>query len=283
MQGLKLAVLCALAACVPRVRESGPEREYRAIAGGVPFTIVYLRGDEAVGRDLLAALAWAAPRAQRWGPLRVPVTITVHPTHEALELAAGRSSYGWLRAWARYSTIEVQSPRTWSASPSPQELEQFMAHELTHCAMYQSVADERSWVHKAVPLWFREGMASVTAEQGHRRAGPESVREFYAAAATDNEASGGSEGGEARTPRGDPLSDPERLYRSEDEIVYGTAHLAFGFLLDRYGEDRIRRLLRLMRQGDPFPEAFRGAIGIGAEEFENEFRRYIVWHGFRSR
>jgi hypothetical protein len=36
-----------------------------------------------------------------------------------------------------------------------------------------------------------------------------------------------------------------------------------------------------MERGDFFGTAFRKAIGLEVAEFEREFRRYVVWEGWR--
>jgi hypothetical protein len=119
--------------------------------------------------------------------------------------------------------------------------------------MYQSAASERSR-SRDIPLWFREGMASVTAGQEHRAV----------ASAADR----GS-----RREQGDPLTAPEPLYRSQSRVVYEVAHRAFRLLLDRFGEERIRRVIAGMREGHGFPEAFRDAVGIPVEQFEGDFNQ----------
>ena len=42
-------------------------------------------------------------------------------------------------------------------------LNELLTHELTHCVMYQRAGTDLNWSLKGIPLWFREGMASVTA------------------------------------------------------------------------------------------------------------------------
>jgi hypothetical protein len=277
---LLLLALAGAAACAPRVGGRRPESRVEAItAGDARFRLVYLDEDREVAGELLAMLPEAVGRTRRWGDLREPVTITIHPTHDALEAAVSRAGYRWLRAWARYDSIELQSPRTWSwLGPSRADVLELLVHELAHCVTYQGAGTARTWADKDIPLWFREGLASVTAAQGYRRIGPDAVARFYEAAPAGGSA--GSGGGVAPA-RGDPLADPEPLYRSHAELVYATAHLAFEFLLVRYGEERIRAVLAGMRAGDAWAGAFRGAIGIEAVAFEREFRRYLQWEGWR--
>ena len=270
----------AIAACAPRLGEGAP-RTIPVAIGASQLRVEYLPEDADAARDVVEALQTAVPKAERWGPLRAPVTITLQPTHEALEQAVHREGYGWLRAWARYDTIDLQSPRTWSVllPPDARELEELLAHELTHCVMYQAATSRWTWQLRSIPLWFREGMASVTAGQAHRRAGPQTIWAFYTSSAGSG---GGSDGGAGPVPayRGDPLTDPDPLYRSDAALVYDTAHLAFQFLIDRYGDARAARLLALMREGDDFGSAFLRAIGISHEAFGAEFRRYVAWKGW---
>jgi hypothetical protein len=130
--------------------------------------------------------------------------------------------------------------------------------------MYQAIATPSTWADREVPVWFQEGMASVTA--GDRRSGAQELRRFYL------EATGAP-------AAGDPLTAPEPLFRSRSDVVYGAADGAFRFLLERYGEARIRRLLAGMGQGDAFGAAFEGAMGLPVQAFERDFRHYVVWRG----
>jgi hypothetical protein len=290
-----LLLVLALAACTPRVVAGDRDavRTEAVEAGGAIVRVRYAASDAEAARQVAIAAERAIPRAQRWGALRAPVVITVHPDHAALEQAVHREGYDWLRAWARYATIDLQSPRTWSGrawslfGPDQREVDELVLHELTHCVMYQVAGSEGSWPFKEIPLWFREGMASFTARQAYRWRGVEDVSRFYEAAlpgsgaglgeARPRPASGGSAG-----RGGDPLTDPEPLYRSESHVVYGTAHLAFQFLVERYGAAAVQRILALMGEGHLFRTAFGRAVGIPAGDFEGEFRRYVVWGGWRA-
>ncbi len=277
-------LLLAAASCAHRAGTAGDGPRIDAVqAGGAAFRVQYWPEDAASARQVEAALAGAVSRATRWGALSIPVLVTIHPSHAALEAAIHREGYGWLRAWARYATVDVQAPRSWSlAGGTDAEVMELLAHELTHCAMYQTAASEWSWSSRSIPLWFREGMASVAAGQEHKRARPKAIWRFYrdTAGSGDGLGAGGFVGEPAR-PAGDPLTDPEPLYRGYSDVVYGTAHWAFRFLLDRYGEGRIRRIVAGMGQGRQFGESFEDAIGIPAGSFEQEFRRYIVWQGWQ--
>jgi len=279
---LALALFCG---CAHRHPAAAELRTREVTVGDARFRVRWLPGDEGSARVVIHAIEAAAPRVRRWGALARPVTITVHPSHEALEVAAQRNGYDWLRAWARYDTVEIQSPRTWGVfRSSARKIEELVTHELTHCAMYQLAGDELTWMYKEIPRWFSEGIATYTAGQGYRFPDAEQLWRFYEKRLPG---SGFGEPGHRRGVRspvalhGDPIVDSDPIYQEQSEIVYGAAHLAAEFLIRRYGEDRVREILSLMGSGQRFPAAFKEAIGITDAEFAADFRRYVVWEGWR--
>jgi hypothetical protein len=286
-----LLLLALAAGCAPRLSgEATPRRETLHV-GEARVELVSWPEDARAARQVARAVAVALPRTTRWGPLEGPVTITIHPTHAGLEAAARRPGFDWLRAWARYGSIDLQSPASWGFfGASDAQVEELLTHELTHCVMYQRAAGELTWSLKGIPLWFREGMASVTAGQGARRGSLEDLWRFYELGLAADGAGDGEPGrGAARdrpAPRqraeGDPLADPEPLYQDRSEVVYGAAHHAFTFLLARYGEGRVREALGRMRRGGLFQPAFRESFGLGEAEFTADFRRYLRWQGWRA-
>lgn len=286
MRALALASLAAaLAACAPRTGDGAALRAEEVSAAGATVRVLYAADDAESARRVLDAAARALPAAQRWGALKAPIVITLHPDHESLEQAVHREGYDWLRAWARYASIDLQSPRSWTSGwslfgPEQREIDELVLHELTHCAMYQGAASSWTWSLKEIPLWFREGMASYNAHQAYRWKGVEEVSRIYAGVPGSG---GGASAPGARVRRiADPLGAPESLYQAESHVVYGTAHLAFQFLVERYGDDAVRRLLARMGEGHLFAASFEQAIGISAAAFEAEFKRYLAWGGWKG-
>ncbi len=262
------AALAILAGCAPRLGASAPHADDLAV-GAARFRIVYLPEDAPAAREVAEAVEGAVPRLARWGGIVVPVTITIHPTHDAFEQATGQDGLGPLRGWARYRAIELQSPRSWGPRDGGRaRLRELVTHELAHCAMYQRAGDDTTWMYREIPRWFTEGLASVTAEQGPRVGGVDRLVEDLAPPAP----------GAARP---DPLDGGPAPYAMRSDAMYRAAHHAFAFLLARYGEPRVRAILDGMAHGRHFPAAFRAAIGIGDAEFAAEFRRYVVWQGWR--
>lgn len=208
------------------------------------------------------AVAAAIPKLARWGGLRRDVRLRILPSHGALEREAGQSGVPWLRAWARQDTVLLQDPLTWEGGPASQlQLDELLLHELTHCVMYQQAAAGPGWQRKGIPVWFREGMASYTADQGYRRGSLPRLQESFR--------------------HGDPLAGRPRLDRADNEAVYGAGHHAFAFFVRRYGEQAVRRLLQAMDAGDDFDRAFVRAVGLERRGFEREFRHYVAMEGWR--
>lgn len=230
------------------------------------FVILYAPVDKASADEMAQALEAAVPRIRHWGQFQAPVFIRIHPSHDALEKAVRRIDYPWLRAWARYDSIDIQSPRTWGLVRTPtSQIEELLTHELTHCLMYQNVGTRSNWMYRNIPLWFREGMASVTARQGYRRATDEEIWRWM-----------------RNTPNANPVFDADTLYQKQAGVVYGAAHRAFAFLVSRYGNAVVRAIMAGMKNGQAFEAAFQDATGLNGLAFEREYIRYVQWQGWRG-
>jgi hypothetical protein len=257
------AVWLLLAGCGAHVQSYSRSR-LQTDAG--EFFFEYSEVDRTAKAQVEVAVRKASVAIARWGGLAEPVTVHILPSHAALEQAVDRHGYPWLRAWARYDEVLIQSPRTWTFfRPLQREVDELILHELTHIVMYQQAADRTHWRRKGIPGWFREGMASFTAEQGFRWPALEDLARFY-----------------ERHPRADPVGDPDLLYQREDRIAYGAAHHAFTFLMRRYGAERVRSVLSGMKEGRTFEEAFQHVLGLSEDRFVKDFKRYVRLRGFRG-
>ncbi|PTL78146.1 hypothetical protein [Vitiosangium sp. GDMCC 1.1324] len=263
-----VGVLALLAGCAAPRQSAAPAAALEASmesASGL-FRTEYAPGNAQDAALVQKAADEALPKLERWGKLQVPVTLKVVPDHEALEDAVRQHGFGWLRAWSRYDEVFVQAPSSWGPGGATQpQINELLLHELTHSLMYQLSSDRLGWQRKQIPLWFREGMASFTADQSYRWVSLEEIARHL-----------------ERTPGSDPVQKPDGLYRDDSNLVYGVAHYAFTFLVRRYGEDAVRGILREMKGGKDFPEAFESAIGLSADAFSRDFTRYVRWRGFRS-
>jgi len=212
---------------------------------------------------VLKALEVSAPKLQRWGGLEGSVTVKIAPSHEELTRAVDRTGYDWLRAWARYDELIVQAPGSWARTP--RDVDELMVHELTHCLLFQRSGTKDTWASKQIPLWFREGMATVTADQGFRYPSLEDLADFLRA-----------------HPQLDLFAEGEALSRDFYEAVYGFAHHALRFLLKREGDQAVIATMAAMQAGASFPAAFEMAVGRPVKTFQADFLSYVRLRGFRG-
>jgi hypothetical protein len=264
---LPTARICALVAglCCACVPAGPPQVVERVRAAGAVFSLRYVPDDADAARQVERSLDRAVRAAQRWGELSAQVSITIHPTHRDLEDAARRED-AWLRAWARHAAIDLQSPRTWSSgAASDAQMVELLSHELAHCVMFQVVQSGR-WPGRAIPLWFREGMASAAAGQAYPWVSPAAIRRLYV-----KEARGGSGG-----PREGALDASGSPRGPDADLLYAAASRTFQSLLDRFGDEPVRRIMAGMGEGKGFSEAFREATGLSVPRFEGDFERRLL-------
>jgi hypothetical protein len=221
--------------------------------------------DTATQGAIERALRTALPVLQRWGGLTETVTVSLLPNHEDLERVTGRHGFGWLRAFGRYDEVYLQSPRSWPTPPSEAQVAEWLTHELTHCVLFEQSGTKETWEHQGIPLWFREGMATVTARQGYRFETLEALATWQTA-----------------HPELDVYTHGEALSKEHFDAVYGLSHHAVAFFLRRYGDPALTRTMRNLRQGDPFAAAFTKAVGITPNAFTREFTTYLTLRGFRG-
>ena len=248
-------VLLACATPARRSTSAEPPLSERVQEPGLLFEVLYTGADARELPRIEKGLLVAGVRVARWGTFRQGVFVHVLPDHAALEDAVDRHGYPWLRAWAFGDQVLLQSPRSWICDPPAQDddVTELLTHELTHALMYQLMqrGTDPSWAAEEPPLWFREGMASVTADQGRRRLSVEELARW-----TSNH------------PGADLLRPDAQLYRDEKEAVYGAAHRAFELFVALAGDEGVRELLLLTRGGASFEDAFATVTGVGLARFE---------------
>jgi hypothetical protein len=254
------AILLACATARTPTTPAAAPLAARVEAPGLLFELHYTEPDTAEAARIEQSLLLASARVARWGSFREGVFVRLFPDHGALEDAIGRRGYPWLRAWALRDQVLLQSPRSWAEGrgAGDEEVVELLSHELTHVLMYQRMMPPAgpAWSTEEPPLWFREGMASVTAGQGQRRLSPAELLRWLDA-----------------HPGADPLRATPELQRTEREAVYGAAHRAFDLLLEASGEDAVREVLRRVSLGAAFADAFAAATGHPLADFERQALR----------
>jgi Tol biopolymer transport system component len=137
-----------------------------------------------------------------------------------------------------------------------EDLRHVVVHELTHAFMFDMLYGgaagallARQSLYQA-PLWFAEGLAE------YESLGMESNAEMFLRDGTV----------EGYLP---PLP------YSGGYIVYKQGQSAISYLVERYGDERLRDLLRRMRQMHSFDHAFQRALGVSQERFDEQWRQWL--------
>ncbi len=251
-------------ACVSHVNPSfSAYRIIRPNISAAEIRLEYNAENNWDARMISAAVEAAIPKATRWGPLENQVVISIYPTHDDLERAIRKPGVHWLRAWATYDHIHLQAPSTWGSGSLERRVNELIAHELTHVVMYQQVGNAKSWRTINIPLWFREGMASVTAGQAAGRLPRDVLAERLVALQFD----------------GDPVLEADKIVNNHPQEVYSLGHWLFADLLELKGEAPIRAMLRGLRSGQSFREAWHKHLGDYMDTYIASWTERLVTHG----
>jgi hypothetical protein len=210
-----------------------------------------------------ASIERVLPKLRRWGTILRPVVVKVAPTHHDLVRAVGRPDHTWLRAWATANELIVQSPATWAKSDVA--LDELVLHELSHCLLFQNSSLEDDAEMRQIPFWFREGLATVIAEQGPHFPSLEDLSAWLR----------GAQGS-------DVFRDAEERSRHDFRNVYGLSFHAMRFLFRRYRDDAVVRTMELLKAGMHFNDAFRDAVGMTPRQFESDFLNFVRFRGYRG-
>lgn len=169
---------------------------------------------------LVQARAGAEARlAARGLALHVATTITLHTDPRSFMEASGQGDPE-LRAWTTYDEIHLMPLSSWTHVDA-KSIEERLAHELCHAALYQNFASGERARAARIPRFFDEGACSVVAGQGARRLSAHQVV--------------------ALAPRM-PLD--IATFRDDPELAYAAAHHAMALLDARYGPMFFSTLIR---------------------------------------
>jgi Tol biopolymer transport system component len=139
---------------------------------------------------------------------------------------------------------------------SYEDLRHVLVHELTHAFMFDMLYGGSAAALIArqsffsVPLWFAEGMAeyfSLGMEPNAEMFLRDGIIEGYL---------------------------PPLKY-SGGYLVYKQGQSAISFLVDRHGEERLRDVLRRIRQSRNFERAFQRGVGMPVEKFDEQWRAWL--------
>jgi Tol biopolymer transport system component len=137
-----------------------------------------------------------------------------------------------------------------------EDLRHVVVHELVHAYMFDMFYGGAAGAMLArqsfyqAPLWFAEGLAEYLS------LGMEPNAEMFL---RDGTIAGNL---------------PPLMY-SGGYIVYKQGQSAMSYLVERYGEERLRDLLRQMRHMRSFERAFQRSLGVPVERFDEQWRLWL--------
>jgi peptidase MA superfamily protein len=268
MQGLtniiRLAVL-ATTLLLPLSINAGP--------GPIPegFQVVESRGcrfvvrpaNSEVVRELAATCTDGADRifmqldiardSSGVSPYPIEVRIVSEPAEMALVVPEGAAPPAWSHAVAYPEWDMVVLPLRHRDGRPVEDLDIVLEHEISHLAL------RRALEGKPVPRWFSEGIAVIQSEGTSLNRS--SV--LWWAAFTDSLK---------------PLREIERYPESHTAVTLAYAQAAdfFGYLLREEGWFNVRVLLRYMRRGSTFEEAFENVYGRSVPQMEKRWRERLT-------
>ncbi|GBD10526.1 hypothetical protein HRbin23_00170 [bacterium HR23] len=194
----------------------------------------------------------------RWGPVlgvetSRPVTVTVFTTYRDMLPALPPTSRTVRTELITEGTTFADQGVIVMLASGP-AVRGIASHEAMHYLLDMAIPNRRL----PVPVWFNEGLAELgnlapTAE--YDQALFEALRRGTLLPITSVESMPG---------------------RPEDVIlVYGQGKAMVKYIVEQFGEEKLRPLLRLLDQNIRFDEAFRQVYGITLLEVENEWRRTV--------
>ena len=137
---------------------------------------------------------------------------------------------------------------------APADIVRIASHEVIHILMHEAADNPL----REIPVWLNEGMA----EYGSRDAGSSYDRVLAIAVAED---------------RLIPFRQlTTRPGLAEDiTLLYSEAKSFVAFLVDTFGGEKLRQMLRLLKSGRPMNEALQQTYGANLDELENQWRGSI--------
>jgi len=230
--------------------------------GADRIEIRWYSGGEEFGRRALRAAEGALKRLeQRFGvALERPTRIVLYADGDRMRAALGGGTSPWVagQAIAPFNVVVLNTP------PSTPELDLLIAHELTHIVISQATKNPFG----GPPGWIHEGLATFNESTGRPRFDYDAI---VARAVRD---------GSLISLRGLTATFPADNSRAI--LAYAESNSLMKFVIERFGDDAVSRLLATYREGVTDDEAARLSLGVGLDELESFWRESIGAPAVRS-
>jgi len=168
------------------------------------------------------------------------------PAHETVYISIEREFVDWFERndvpsrppeWA--AGLAIPSRRVILLAPGNPQWEATLVHEMVHIGVAFASSDHR------VPAWFNEGIAVYLAEQWDIEKAGAMLRAGVGGGFLDFR----------------DITDRFPAAQSTADIAYAQSFHFVRYVRQNYGDDVFRRILALVRDGHPWPEAFELVTG----------------------
>lgn len=256
---------CALASPAPGrhsdlPRSSLPDSPPDWFTIGTPHFLIYYTAKDKYFSQELTALAEKSYTM-------VTDHLDLHPTKKiTLYLASSRDMFTQLQpspsavskqaiglAYPGLSRILLLSPR--AASAGSIQLEKTFIHELTHIILGSASFSKPS---VSIPQWFNEGLSMHVAEEWNWHYEALMTRICITRALI-------------------PLHQLENSFPTDPDqlqTAYAQSVSMISYIFDKYGQNSLRKITRLLIQGDTIDEALSKVIGMDLDELEIRWRKH---------
>lgn len=215
--------------------------------------LLWYQGDETFARDLLSAATEALGRLSQDAGVKPKqrVKILVYANQPDLLGALEPGAHEWTggRSFSSEGIILIAvSPsaagRAFAARAIP--------HELSHVVVHQATDNP----YGGIPQWLNEGLAMYSEgelEDVYRLALNRAVEEGSLLS--------------LKTLSSNFPSDPQQA-----TLSYAQSYSIVKYIIDRYGRDRLAKLLEVFSQGSTYDAATKAALGVSVDELERQWR-----------
>lgn len=228
------------------------QHAWQTISGG-SINLHWYNGDQAFGRELHdSAVKSLADLAQATGlrttaPIDLYIYGNVQDMRDAILYEPGWT--GGL-AFSDYDIVLI--------GIAPDDIEwgkRTQAHELTHMLAGQLTFSCLS----DIPTWLQEGLA-VYGEGGPEAASRDQLNQAIRANTLLS----------IRSLSGNFSEDPAKA-----DLSYSQSYSVVNFLIEQYGQDRMRTLLDALKQGQTVDEALQTAYGFNVDGLDDAWRAHV--------
>mgnify|MGYP000462906664 CR=1 FL=1 len=214
-------------------------------------TVSYYQGNAAFGEELRKAAASAITSMSQQAGVKVdaPIRILIYATDQDFRSAVDPGTHEWAggSAFPRYNVILIQASGSNLAYAT-----RTIPHELTHVIIYNATKNP----YGSIPRWLDEGLAMLS--EGEQEPGFDSA--LQAAVKSDSLISVWS------------LSSNFPTDSRQARLSYAQSYSLVKFVIDRYGQEAMSKLLAVFREGSTYDDALKSALGVDTYGLDDAWR-----------